>query len=347
MRNLPLLALSLTFALAGCKAIDAMDNTETMKTDLAAMKETTGGMSNTTNQLDGNMLELKRLATIADGKAELVKTENTRAYAPPSINLVVGAKEIAENMNSDELIQFLDGKLKELRETTPKDSAYDASLLGNYSPDYVLEFNRDQQVRIVALQAIAGQIPQGMVEQLINEQVNGGGGRYIDTMYTTLMLRAMFIDSFFLDKGVFNTATSWSTVGEVRDASEKTSNLDFVASLPFADKISFVMPGTGFLPVVNPPDLHLVPGNSGKAKANNINYRHKCVIAHDPAAACFATLGDAPSYNVQLDSGMAKHWWKKIAQNIGKLPDSIKGGDSPYARELAQLLDDAKRKSEK
>ena len=345
MRNFTFFVLSLSLVLTACKAVDAMDNTETMKTDLAAMKETTGGMSDTTHLLDGNMIELKRLSLIADGKAELVKTENTRAFAPPSINLVVGAKEVAENMNSVELIQFLDGKLKELRETTPQDSAYNASLLGNYSPEYVLSFNLAQQVRIIALQAIAGQIPQQMVEQLINEQVNGGGGRYIDTMYTTLMLRAMFIDSFFLDKGVFNTATPWSTIGEVRDASEKTANLDFVASLPFAENINFVMPGTSFLPVINPPDLHLVAGSSAEAKANNKNYQEKCVASPNPDAACFSTLGDAPSFNVQLDAGMAKHWWKKIAQYIGKLPDSLKGGNSPYAREVAQLLDTAKRKA--
>jgi len=152
MRLLPLLALSLV-TISGCKAIEAMDNTETMKTDLAAMKQTTGGLAGTTNALDGNMLELKRLATIADGKAELVKDENTRSYAPPSINLVVGAKEIAENMHSDELIQFLDGKLKEVREMTPKDSEYKTNLLGNYSPAYVGAFNLSQQVRIIALQA--------------------------------------------------------------------------------------------------------------------------------------------------------------------------------------------------
>jgi hypothetical protein len=344
MRLFPLLALSLT-VLAGCKAVDAMDNTETMKSDLAAMKQTTGGMSDTTHQLDNNMLELKRLATIADGKAELVKSENTRAYAPPSINLVVGAKEIAENMHSDELIQFLDGKLKELRESTPKDSEYNASLLGNYSPSYVLEFNLQQQVRIIALQAIAGQIPQAMVEQLINEQIYGGGGRYIDSMNTTLMLRAMFIDSFFLDKGVFNTATPWSAIGELRDASEKTANLDFVASLPFAANISFVMPGTGFLPVINAPELHAVAGISDEAKAAQANYIAKCVTQVPADAACFATVGDAPSFNVQLDPGMAKHWWKKIAQNIKKLPDSLKGSNSPYAREVAQLLEDAQRKS--
>jgi hypothetical protein len=43
MRNRLLLALSIACILVGCKAVDAMNNTDVMKKDLAAMKETTGG----------------------------------------------------------------------------------------------------------------------------------------------------------------------------------------------------------------------------------------------------------------------------------------------------------------
>jgi hypothetical protein len=99
--------------------------------------------------------------------------------------------------------------------------------------------------------------------------------------------------------------------------------------------------------VVNPPDLHAVPGTSDAARAANKNYLDKCVSALSADTACFPTIGDAPSFNVQLDPGIAKHWWKKIIQNIGKLPDAVRGSNSSYAHELAELLENAKRNSAK
>ena len=217
MRSFPLtfpafLALSLS-ALVGCKAIDAMDNTDTMRADLAAMKQTTGGMAGTTEGMNSTTKELERKASIGAGLQLIQDPANTKEFTPPQANMLAGAKLIAENMNSDELIQFMYAKLKELNKTVPDESKYDRRLLGGYSPEYVAQFNRAKQVQSVILQAVAAQIPQAMVEKLIAEQIDGGGGRFSDTAYTILMLRAMFINSFYLDAGVF--ATEMNTIGKL------------------------------------------------------------------------------------------------------------------------------------
>ena len=335
MRSIPLtlLALSVT-ALVGCKAIDAMDNTQTMKTDLAAMKTTTAGMATTTGAMRGSTDELKRLAQVGAGLDLIGKPENTKEFNPPQANMLAGAKLLAENMTSDEMIKFFYTKLKELNKTTADDSKFDRRLLGGYSTEYVAQFNRGKQVQAVILESVAAQIPQPMLEQLILEQIEGGGGRFSDTAYTLLMLRAMFINSYYLDAGVFST--TWDTIGKVRDAYTYTTQLQFIASLPYADKIQFTVEGPAFLPPVNAPAL----------QQGDADYGPKCVTATPPDASCFATLGDAPNLNTTLDPGIAKTWWKRIVKNIDRqLPDSLKNSNSPFAREVAEIRDNATRNS--
>src|SRR5262245_6873580 len=116
-----MLALSLA-ALAGCKAINAMDNTETMKNDLAAMKTTTGGMAGTTEDMKNTTLELKRKASLGEGLKNFNAPENNEEFAPPSDGLLAGASLIAENMSSEELMKFTLARLKVVNNTKPKQS---------------------------------------------------------------------------------------------------------------------------------------------------------------------------------------------------------------------------------
>ena len=96
MRSFPLtfpafLALSLS-ALVGCKAIDAMDNTDTMRADLAAMKQTTGGMAGTTEGMNSTTKELERKASIGAGLQLIQDPANTKEFTPPQANMLAGAK---------------------------------------------------------------------------------------------------------------------------------------------------------------------------------------------------------------------------------------------------------------
>jgi hypothetical protein len=347
MRSIPLslLALSLT-ALVGCKAVDAMDNTETMKQDLASMKETTNGMSGTTQVMSCDMTDLKRAAYKGAGVELVAKPENTREFTPPQANMLAGAKLIAENMTNEELIEYMYARLKEINKTVPDESKYDRRLLGGYVPEYVAEFNRAKQVQAVILQAIASQIPQqeivanpkcpdvtvtASLPVLIREQLEGGGGRYSDTMYTILMLRAMFLNSFYIDAGVFST--TMDNMGKLEKANTYISNLDFIASLPYVDKIQFTLEGTAFLPPVSAPQL----------QAGDADYAAKCQVT-TPDPACLPTLGEVPNLDATMDPDMAKPWWKKLVKKIDReMPDSYKGSSSPYAREVAEIRANAER----
>ncbi|MGZ3740292.1 MAG: hypothetical protein ACXVB9_13020, partial [Bdellovibrionota bacterium] len=320
-------------ALVGCKAIDAMDNTDTMKSDLAAMKQTTGGMAGTTNALDSNMVEAVRLAKVQAGMDALVKPENNLEYLPPQANMVVGAKLVAENMKSDELMQYLDGRYKELMNNGPDDSKSDGRLVGGYPASYVAKYNRKQQVQTAILQAIAGQIPQPMLQQLIQEQIYGGGGQYSDTLYAVLMLRVMFTNSFFLANGVMKPTIPMDTIGKVRDANTYINNIQFVASLPFQDKIKFSLDSGHFLQPVEAPDL----------AAND----PKCTVAQkDPG--CLPTLDSAPSVVAAMNGDALLKgdggWWQKFANRIDEdALQPLRGGSSPYAHEIAEIKESALR----
>jgi hypothetical protein len=248
--KLSLLALSLT-ALAGCKAIDAMDNTETMKTDLAAMKNVTGGMAVTTEEMKTTTEELKRKASIGEGLKLIDAIENQREFAPPSKGLLAGAKLVGENMTSEELVKFFQAGLKEIRKTVPNTELEgDRMALGGYPARYVSEFNRRKEVQIVTLQAIAAQIPQKMIEKIIQEQLLGGGGAQSDETKDMLMLRAMFINNFFLSESMFATGKKIDNVGKLRNAMEYARQLQFLADVGRDTELTFVVEEGVFLPPV-------------------------------------------------------------------------------------------------
>ena len=317
--KLSLLALSLT-ALAGCKAIDAMDNTETMKTDLAAMKNVTGGMATTTDDMKNTTTELKRVETIKTGIEWMSKPENRQSASVPATNLLIGAKRVAENMTAAELAEFLSRKLKELRKKTPTPIFMDAGFAGGRRAKlkYMYEFNLDKQVDVVVLRSVSGLIPQAVMERIIADQAHGGGGLFKRELYEILMLRAMFINEYKLGEDIFGNKLD--TLELVRDAFKFAKQLQFVVDLPDADRVAFKLDADQFLPSV-------LPAANQECTDDQLN---------TTPSECQPTLGDAPSYNEKLDRNVAKPWFEKIAKRIDKdLSEELRGGT--YARELAEI----------
>lgn len=324
-------ALSL-LALGGCKAIDAMDNTETMKKDLGAMKNVTGGMAVTTEDMKNTTNELKRKASIGEGLKLIDAPENQKEFAPPSKGLLAGAKLVGENMNSEELVKFFQAGLKEIRKTTPNtELEYHRNLLGGFRPAYVSEFNRRKEVQIVTLQAIAAQIPQPMIEKIIQEQLQGAGGAQSDETKDLLMLRAMFINNFFLSESMFATGKKLDNVGKLRNAMQYTRQLQFLADVAKDIELTFVVEDGVFLPPVLPSEKD--------------STSPEC-LSNPSDEACKPSLGQARVYNEKLDVTIAKPWYNKIAKRIDKeMPESYRGGSSPYAHEIAQIKEECLRGS--
>ncbi|MGZ3695762.1 MAG: hypothetical protein ACXWQO_16805 [Bdellovibrionota bacterium] len=334
-----ILALSLV-ALVGCKAIDAMDNTSDMKQNLGDMKSTTQGMATTTTNMDSNMQDLKRRATLGEGLKMLDDPENNREYAPPSAGLLAGAKLLAENMTQDELVDFFVVRLKEINATGPSPLEKDSSLSG-YSPAYIYNFNKAKQVKVVGLEAIAAQIPQKepasgtvSIEALIRDQIYGAGGARSDEVIALLQLRALFIQNFFLDSNVFAAGKKLNNLGKLRKAYGYAKDLKFIADLPFVDSIAFATESTAFIPTVYPPAKK--HGEEGCKKDEEIAANPEC-----------QNSSAVPSFNDKFKEKIAPaDWFSKISARIdSQMPESFTAANSPYAAEIAAIKADCDKNS--
>jgi len=331
MRIIQMSVLALSFtAFAGCKAINAMDNTETMKTDLAAMKSTTGGMANTTDDMNATTKELKRKASIGEGLKLIDSPENQREFAPPSKGLLAGAKLVGENMSSEELVKFFQAGLKEINNTKPDEMRKDDK--GTYTRwslgggHYANEFNLRKQVQVVTLKAIAAQIPDAMIQTIVREQFQNGGGAQSDEAEALLMMRASFINDFFLGESVFATGKKLDNMGKLRNAFKYANQLEFLANLPNIERIKFVTTEDAFLPAILRRQI-----NDGEEGCKGYEENSK-----NPQ--CKESVGDAPAFNEQLRASIAKPWFKKIARKIdSEMPEDMRGGASPFAREIAEI----------
>lgn len=328
--KLSMLALSLA-ALAGCKAINAMDNTETMKNDLAAMKTTTGGMAGTTASMEANTLEMKRKMSVGEGLKNFNAPENNEHYVPPSDGLLAGAKLIAENMTSEELMVFTLARLKVIEKTMPDEMKLNRGLKGMYPADYLESFNRFKHVKLVGLQAIAAAIPQPMIEKIVREQIFGKGERRSQA-YALLYLRAHFINEFYLNNTLFSSEEKIDTFGKLQLAYTYAKQLQFLAEQPFADKIYYRTPEGTFLKSLNAPTYFR--GEEGCVSDEQMLSNPECnVTVNEPYR--FNEL------NETLDKKIGKFWLKKILQRLEKeMPEEeLKA----YAREIQEIKEDCQR----
>ncbi len=354
--------------LAGCKADDAMDATLQMKTDLGGLRQNTNALQKSTDGLGGSMGDLKNAAFVDSGLKMINDPENNQEVIPPPPGLLTGAQLIAEHMTTEQLINTFYLRIEEIENSAPDQAKHNRNLLGEYPPEYIAEFNMKKQLKVLALEAIAAQIPQQTVETIIAEQITGpgGGGTRSDTAYQLLMLRTMFLNSFFLDATTFGTKLD--NVAKVDQAYKYISYLQYLASSPFANKIAFKVESDKFLtPVLQPaklsrdPDCNISwveiekrkeaaraavikenPGGSPAEIAEKIQAAEAAIDAEVASAyvSCHPTLGQAPAFNESLvfqnpddpndpQNGkilVVKPYWKKIAKKIGT---PSKPGDLP------------------
>jgi hypothetical protein len=319
-----------------------MDNTTTMNSNLGDMKNTTQGMALTTNSMDNNMTDLKRKATLGEGLKMFNDPVNTQEYAPPAAGLLAGAKLIAENMTPDELVDFFVVRLKEINATQPDSIDQKPGLISNYTPRFIYNFNKAKQVKVIGLQAIAAQIPlreaavkgTASIEGLIRDQLQGGGGARSDEVLALLQLRALFTQNFFLDGNIFAAGKKLNNVGKLRKAYGYAKDLQFIAELPFVDKIAFVTDSTAFIATVYPPAIK--QGDEGCKTDKEMDENADCKPSRT-----------SPSFDSSFKKTIApQDWFSKIASRIdSQMPENFTASNSPYAAEIATIKEDCQLNS--
>jgi hypothetical protein len=234
----PTLLLLVTAALAGCKATDAMDSAIDMQKQMSGLTSSTQDMEGQTKKLNDDGIRLQK---VGEGMKLMYDPEARKEFIPPPPEMLAGAKLVAENTTSTELIEFIYATIKYIDKVAPDDSKRDPAT-HNFPLAYATEYNHEiKHVNVGMLKAIAAQVPQAMVEQVIAEQIEGGGGRYEDAALAMLMLRAQFLQDFYISEGVFEGDVD--NIGKLETAFQYVSNLEFIVDLPFASKIQFQSQG--------------------------------------------------------------------------------------------------------
>lgn len=308
---------------SSCKVIDAMDNTETMKGDLAAMRSITQGMSSTTGGMKDGMDGLKQDAKLLAGIQMLKEAaKSDKDYITPSGGLLAGATAVGEAATNEQFMKYFNTQLIIIKDSAPNESRM---VDGQYPRSYIDEFNFGKNMDLTIAKALAGLLSQDRLVSLLQEQIGQGGGAYSDEAYQLLMLRARFLNDFLIDKISFRSKVD--TIGKLRNAHEYVRQLQFIADLPYADKISYST--DKFLPL--PPSRgNCKPGDeSEECQPTDTNYRFE--------------LMNPETKKVEI----AKPWWKKLVRVIDRdVPAEFKDSNSPYAREIAEIREEALRHSE-
>ncbi len=228
-----ILLASLT--LIACKAEKAMDNTNKMLKTTEAMnskmEQTNAGIESTNESV--------RLQKLILSKDDMLKDENTRNLEPVALGMIPGAKKFGEAATTTELVEFTYLLLKEINDQKPDES--DRLENGEYKPEVIAAYDHIKMIKFSELITIAGMAPEEKVDQIIQEQIYGGG-LYQEEAYAFLMGRVMFLGTY-LDSGILSRPLN--TVERMNEAITRLGSIDNILKMPFKNEVK--MNVTGFL----------------------------------------------------------------------------------------------------
>lgn len=222
---------------AGCGMIDMPNKMDKTNDNMEKM---INNMNHTNDGID----QQKQLIPFEN----MLKPENTANLFPIPTRMMPYGKKLAEAIPAQDFVELAYLWLKEVDEVFP---AHKLDANGDeipYTAEETAQINHDKTAVILALQIVAGFLPQQRIQEMIDSQVYGSG-RYENTVYTILMLRVQFNRDILLDASLL--AKPLDNAGKVAQAVEYNKNIDFIAKLPFAAKIG--LKTTGFLPTEDSP----------------------------------------------------------------------------------------------
>lgn len=210
--------------LVGCGAQDAINATKKMPEKMdgtyAQIVKTNQEMGKTTDAIHKQIL----LLSLQD----MLRPENSKYLLPPT-GMLAGGETFSKEATAEEIVKLAYVWLQEVIKAQPEDLA----TLGEKG---LADLLHEKMVKLTALQVIAGLATQSTIESLVKDQILEGG-RYEAAAYSVLMSRALFIKSFLLDESLMSGSEKLDNLGKLEEAIERTSQLDYLARLQFANKI--------------------------------------------------------------------------------------------------------------
>ncbi|NDG85676.1 MAG: hypothetical protein EBX52_11665 [Proteobacteria bacterium] len=205
---------------------DALNSTIAMN---AKMDKTNSGMQQT-NAGMGRTNESIHKQTLLIALGEIQKDENTFSLFPPT-GMMPAGETFGKEATPTELIQVFYLWLKEVNSAQADGTGPNPD--GTWPSKEVQD--RKKNIKLTALEVIAGLTPQDKVDQLINEQVTATG-RFESTTYEFLMLRNAFIDGILIRESLLSN--TMSNPGMFEEALKYMRQLESISKLKFRDKIA-------------------------------------------------------------------------------------------------------------
>lgn len=222
---------------AGCGMVDMPHKMDKTNENMEKMID---NMNHTNDGID----QQKQLIPFEN----MLKPENTANLFPIPTRMMPYGKKLADAIPAQDFVELAYLWLKEVDEVFPTHKLDANGDEIPYTQDEIAQINHDKTAVVMALQIVAGFLPQQRIQEMIDAQVYNSG-RYENTVYTILMLRVQFNRDILLDASLL--AKPLDNAGKVAQAVEYNKNIDFIARLPFAAKIG--LKTTGFLPADSSP----------------------------------------------------------------------------------------------
>jgi hypothetical protein len=242
----PVMAMALT----ACDLLDAPSNLTKMKATTEEMKDTTKEMKDNMENMKSTTQEMSdkmgttnaaiHKQTLVAALDQMDKAENQAFTYPIPTGIMAAAKVFAEEIHPDELIEFMYIRLRELEEVDPVSGLDKDGYPIDPTPEQANQIRLQKKARLASLQAVAAFAQDEKVDAIIQNDIKGHG-RYEETGYNFLALRASFLrdimlrvslklDKEFTDENLTNS-------GMMNEAIKYLVKLDKISKLSFADKI--------------------------------------------------------------------------------------------------------------
>jgi len=217
-----------SFYLVGCNQFKKIDDATD---DVGQMKDRTTEMNEQMKSTNDSIRQQRLLLALENAVAE---SSLERLYPVPT-GVMPGAKKFAEAVHADEVLDLTYLWLKEIDEVTP---FAHLNLDGTERGFDANEFNEiliKKYGRLQALFAIAGFLPETIVDEIIQNVVQGSG-RYQTTALNLLMMRTLFCKQILLDENLLQDG-AFKSVGEAEQALEYMDSVNKILRLPFASSL--------------------------------------------------------------------------------------------------------------
>lgn len=232
-----LLLLSGLLISTGCGVGKAIDSVNATPGKMDAMNEKMSQMQMEMSKTNESI----RLQKVAIAKENLEDPRNAKILLPIPVGLMGYAKLFAENATLEEITGQIYLYLKEINDGVILKSVDASGNEKEFSPQEVNEINQMKLHKFSAAQSICGFLPQSVVDQLVKEYIYTED-RYQKTALNILMMRYQFLRDVMLNASLLSETID--DVGSLEKAYEYINNMDWIARLPFIEKIQ--VKATGF-----------------------------------------------------------------------------------------------------